>query len=91
MEKEVYSIYLLIFEDNKYYVGKTNNIDRRYAEHLSGIGACWTKKFNLIEMKVLKEIAEMGDEDKFTILMMIKYGINNVRGGVYSNLRFEKS
>jgi predicted GIY-YIG superfamily endonuclease len=32
-------IYVLQLQKNKFYVGKTNNIECRYQEHLNGIGS----------------------------------------------------
>ena len=38
-------IYVLKLEQGKYYIGKTNNIKRRYMEHLQGSGASCTAKY----------------------------------------------
>jgi predicted GIY-YIG superfamily endonuclease len=44
------SIYILKLEDNKYYVGKTKNINKRILEHFSNNGSEWTKKYKPIEI-----------------------------------------
>lgn len=36
-------LYVLQLENGKYYVGKTNDITRRYNEHKEGKGCEWTK------------------------------------------------
>jgi putative endonuclease len=37
-------MYILECRDRSYYVGSTNNLERRLAEHMSGFGANHTKK-----------------------------------------------
>jgi predicted GIY-YIG superfamily endonuclease len=37
-------IYILKLKENKYYIGKTKNIEKRWNEHLSGEGSGWKKK-----------------------------------------------
>ena len=76
-------IYILKLEQCKYYVGKTNNIQRRYMEHLQGIGASWTAKYKPLRLEKLLPSNNPFDEDKYTKLYMTIYGINNVRGGTY--------
>ena len=76
-------IYILKLQDNKYYVGKTDNFEKRKHEHINGIASCWTKKYKLISVEQIIKDASPYDEDKYTIEYMGKYGINNVRGGVY--------
>lgn len=73
-------IYILLLEKNKYYVGKTNNIERRFKEHETGIGASWTKIFKPI--KILYSIEKTNDmmEQEWTFKMMARFGIKNVRG-----------
>jgi hypothetical protein len=74
-------IYTLELENGKYYVGKTHNVEKRYAQHQKG-GCLWTKMHKPI--KILNVIdGDAFDEDKVTKQMMSKYGIDNVRGGSY--------
>jgi type I restriction-modification system DNA methylase subunit/very-short-patch-repair endonuclease len=40
----VYFVYAIACEDGSYYIGHTDNIPRRWHEHVSGQGADWTKK-----------------------------------------------
>jgi predicted GIY-YIG superfamily endonuclease len=39
------NIYILKLQNNKYYIGKTNDINSRYKQHLCGSGSAWTKKY----------------------------------------------
>ena len=80
------SIYILKLEDGKYYIGKSANVERRFADHISGNGSAWTRKHAPIEIeKVIKNISNF-DEDKFTKEYMAIHGIDNVRGGSYVTL-----
>ncbi len=37
-------VYILICEDNSFYVGHTNNVEKRFERHLVGRGAHYTAK-----------------------------------------------
>jgi predicted GIY-YIG superfamily endonuclease len=79
-------IYILKLRGGKYYIGKTRNIERRWEEHITGCGAGWTKKHIPISLiKTIKSTSQF-DEDKYVKEYMAKYGIENVRGGTYSNI-----
>jgi len=77
-------LYVLQLEHNKFYVGRTANLDKRINDHVLGYGSEWTKRFrvlNLIEYHILNDVF---DEDKYVKKYMNMYGIDNVRGGTYS-------
>jgi len=79
------TIYTLELENNKYYVGRSNYPKIRILEHFSENGSEWTKKYKPI--KILSEIiGEPFDEEKYTLIAMDKYGIDNVRGGSYCKI-----
>lgn len=79
-------IYVLELENNKYYVGKTSRIEKRFDEHLNGRGSEFTKKYKPNKIyKVYKELSEF-DEDNYTKKYMKIFGIDNVRGGSYCNI-----
>ena len=76
-------IYVLELENNKYYVGKTHNVEKRFNEHLNGNGSEFTKIYKPMKIyKVYKVLSEF-DEDNYTKKYMKIYGIDNVRGGSY--------
>ena len=83
-------IYILKLNKNKYYVGKTNNPKFRLESHFNSNGSEWTKKYKPIECIELKE-GDKYDEDKFTIKYMNLYGINNVRGGSFCEIKLSES
>lgn len=78
------AIYVLKLVRGKYYVGLTRrNIDR-ILDHLDGDGASWTRKYPPVQKKPIVSFQEglrESDEDKITLQMMAKHGIENVRGG----------
>ena len=80
------SIYTLLLEGNKYYVGITNNLSKRLTQHFSGIGSAWTSMYKPIKHIETIENCDVFDEDKYTKIYMHKYGIDNVRGGSYSTV-----
>lgn len=82
-------IYILQLEDNKFYIGKTENPQFRLNNHFNYNGSAWTKKYKPI--KVLKLIPDCNnfDEDRYTKEYMSKKGINNVRGGTYCKIKLD--
>lgn len=81
------TIYVLRLENNKYYVGKTTNKTKRIQDHFDGNGSEWTRKYQPISVLKTIEDCDDFDEDKWTKKMMAKYGIDNVRGGTYCELK----
>lgn len=77
------NIYILRLEGGRYYIGKTNNLIKRYEEHLNGNGSAWTRKYKPISLEKTISNASPFDEDKYTKEYMSKYGIEKVRGGSY--------
>ena len=82
-------LYLLPLENGNWYVGTTDNLDRRYKEHAGGEGAAWTKLHKpqskdkmrawTIPYFSLFQVEQM--EDVLCKTMQDKFGLNNVRGG----------
>ena len=77
------NIYILKLENNKYYVGKSNDLETRLTSHKNGLASAWTKKYKPISVEKVIPNASSYDENKETIEYMGKYGIDNVRGGIY--------
>ncbi len=80
-------IYVLELNNDKYYVGKTKDIAKRFNDHKSQKGSAWTKLHSLQGCKIIEiyECTSLFDEDKYTLEYMNKIGVDNVRGGSYSN------
>ena len=67
------NIYVLNLEGGFYYVGKTNDIAKRYQQHLDGKGSSWTKIHKPLSISEIKPCTSAMDEDKYTKEYMIKY------------------
>lgn len=79
-------LYILKCAGGKYYVGKTDNVDARLANHMSGKGSAWTAKYAPIEVMETRTITSPHDENNVTKDLMKRYGIDNVRGGAYTQV-----
>jgi len=85
------TIYILKLEEGKYYVGKTKiNFDIRLKQHLDGKGCAWTRKYKVLKVEE-QFIGDDFDETKYTLKYMSQYGIDNVRGGTYSNINLDEN
>lgn len=80
------NVYALKLADGKYYVGKSDNIDQRLGSHFSGDGSAWTRKHTPVKVMEVRENVSRFEEDKMTKEYMEKYGIDNVRGGAYTQV-----
>jgi predicted GIY-YIG superfamily endonuclease len=85
------NIYILQLQGGKYYVGKSDNPTKRFQEHLDGNGSAWTRKYRPISIEKVIPNASSFDEDRYTKEYMMRYGINNVRGGTYVTIQLDKS
>ena len=83
-------IYILLLELNKYYIGKMNNPDIRLDYHFNLDGSEWTKIYKPIKVYEVISNCDSYDEDKYTLKYMEKEGINNVRGGSFSQIELSE-
>lgn len=84
-------IYILELENNKYYVGRTSNLQKRLSQHFSGSGGSrWTKLHKPIKLLKSRDNCNSFDEDKYTLMFIDKYGVDNVRGGSFSQITLPK-
>jgi predicted GIY-YIG superfamily endonuclease len=77
------TLYILQLEDDKWYVGKTDDVHKRFQQHLNGKGSIWTKQHTPNRIIETRPITSIHDETNVTKDLMKKYGIDNVRGGAY--------
>jgi len=84
------TLYILKCAQGKYYVGKTDNVGARVANHRAGKGSAWTAKYTPIEVMETRPITSPYDETNVTKELMKKYGIQNVRGGAYASLELSE-
>jgi predicted GIY-YIG superfamily endonuclease len=83
------TIYTLQLENGKYYVGKTADLPKRFKEHRDGNGSAWTKMQRPVKVVDARKMTTDSDENKVTREMMKKYGVENVRGGSYCQVKLD--
>ena len=84
-------IYILKLEQNKYYVGKTNNPNFRIQDHINENGSSWTKKYKPVKLLELIPNCDSHDEDAYTRRYMDIYGVDNVRGGAFVQIILDEN
>lgn len=84
-------IYILKLQQEKYYVGKTTSPSFRLESHFNANGSAWTKKYAPIKLLELIPDKDPYDEDKYTKIYMDRYGIDNVRGGSFVQVKLDEA
>ena len=84
-------LYVLKLVKGKWYVGKTTDLMKRYQQHKDGKGSAWTSKYQPVSLVESKPIATDHDENNTTKDYMKKYGVENVRGGSYTQITLDDS
>ena len=82
-------IYSLKLQNNKFYIGKTDNPNIRLENHFNDSGSAWTKKYNPISIHQVIPDCKEHDEQRITQEYMKKYGIDNVRGGPWCEIKLK--
>jgi len=81
-------VYVWQLEDNKYYVGWSENLSRRLDEHLSEEGALWTKKHKPLSIIEICR-GDKNIEKQKTLDYMKSKGWENVRGGPWCCIEYK--
>ena len=89
MERKKIFIYVLKLIENKYYIGRSSKLETRIKNHFNKAGSCWTRRYKPLEIVETME-GDMFDEDKYTLMYMSMHGIENVRGGSFSNIKLKE-
>lgn len=80
------TLYVLKLEDDKYYIGKSNDVQKRFEQHKTGKGSSWTREYKPVKILETRPVTSIHDENNVTKDFMKKYGIDNVRGGSYCQI-----
>lgn len=79
-------IYALECKQYKWYIGRTSKpLEERFKEHQQG-SAEWTKEYPPLKCHFVRDATSKFDEDYVALEYMERYGVENVRGGVYSSV-----
>jgi predicted GIY-YIG superfamily endonuclease len=87
------TVYVLLLDNGKYYVGSTVNPKRRFQEHFGkrSLGSRWTRTHRPIRVEAqIRRVPHrflVGVEAQVTAEYMLKYGVNNVRGAYFTHPR----
>lgn len=74
-------VYVLLLEDDCYYVGMSYNLNIRLSQHWGGSGAKWTRLHKPLKVLEVVYPAEKTTENEITKRYMETYGSEKVRGG----------
>ena len=89
-------LYALKLQGNRVYVGTTERHPTdRLDEHMNSAGSEWTRRYSpdggYLWIRMIPSHGIPGlAEDAATKEMMLKYGIDNVRGGSYSHIHLDR-
>lgn len=83
-------LYVLRLQDDCWYVGTTNDLQRRVSDHSRGQGAAWTKAHPVIKLYESMPCPDPLLEDYKTKEYMRRYGMDKVRGGTYCQIRLNE-
>jgi predicted GIY-YIG superfamily endonuclease len=90
---EKYTVYVLECENGKYYVGSTSHKRQRFKQHMASErgGSKWTRIHKPIRVarqyKRIPAAYYLGLEAQVTAECMYEYGVNNVRGAMFAQVR----
>lgn len=79
--------YILKLKNDKYYIGESTNVKKRIWVHKNNSGSAWTKKYDYIETINTPKINDNINFNELihTLHMMKQYGIENVRGSMFTS------
>jgi len=85
-------VYRLELTNNNYYIGKSNDIERRIWQHTQDSGSAWTRRNSVV--KRLPTLTHSFNspfwELEETLENIKEYGIDNVRGSLFSKINLTR-
>ena len=82
-------VYVLSLENDCYYIGWSQDIQKRICSHFMGAGSKFTRLHKPIDIISIKQGNTLL-ETLTTLILMVKYGYEKVRGGSYTNVDMNK-
>lgn len=89
-------LYILPLTDSKYYVGITSFPVYRLWQHRNGKGSRWSRLYRpvggFLKLQAIPSDVTPGIfEDMWVKQLMLRYGLDAVRGGSYSNIHLDNA
>jgi putative endonuclease len=53
-----YFVYMLVCEGGSYYLGTTNDVEKRFKAHMSGKGASYTRSHKPLRIVYIEEVVD---------------------------------
>ena len=90
--EKIGGVYTLKLQDDKYYVGKSDDIDKRIWIHSNDCGSVWTKNHKVIKRipNITEDRGKLGELIE-TLESIKLYGIDNVRGSMFTKIYLSES
>jgi len=79
-------IYVLQLQHGCFYVGKSDNPQKRLLQHKNNRGSAWTRLHKPVRLIKKIKMTSTLQEDQITEELMKKKGIDKVRGGMYCQI-----
>lgn len=83
-------VYVLSLEGGRFYVGESQDPYRQFDEHRLGRGGAWTRLHAPLSLDQVAASAPSLPE-RVTKQLMLKHGIDKVRGGAYTDVILQEA
>lgn len=88
MSSSYTSLFLIELEHGKFFAGESVDPWKTMEEHREGIaGVTWTQIHRPVLLREIVSVAEKDELTGYVREAMIQYGMDNVRGGPWSDIR----
>lgn len=84
-------LYVLKLQGDKFYIGKSAQLQARLQGHFNGTATSWTKLHAPQEAILVRPLQSDFEEDNTTLTYMAEHGIENVRGGSWCEPNLSQS
>lgn len=64
-----YFVYMLVCEDGSFYLGSTDNVDKRFQAHVSGKGASYTRSHKPVKVVYKEELPDKSSALKREVVL----------------------